>query len=145
MRNISSIWSSALAAFLIISYLIGVMFGSGFHVHGSLSHDHEDRHLHTHAFAAHVHDTEIVPHPDSHGESSIEIEDLHSVHTLHLIAVPVSKIASTKHHRHSTDCAADLPPVLPFYPSVSSLFICPLKTSPSIYTISLSGRSPPSA
>jgi hypothetical protein len=145
MRNILSILSSTLAAFLLISYLIGVMFGSGLHVHGSLSHDHEDRHLHTHAFAAHVHDTDIVPPPDSHGESLIEIEHLHSVHVLHLIAVSGSKITPTKHHRQSTVCAVDPPPVLSYYPSVSILFISPPETSPAIRSMSYSGRSPPPA
>jgi hypothetical protein len=145
MRNILSILSSALAAFLLISYLIGVMFGSGLHVHGSLSHDHEDRHRHTHAFATHVHDTEIVPHPDSHGESLIEIEHLHSVHVLHLIAVTVSNITTTKQHRETTVCTVVLPPVLSYYSSVSILFISPPEPLPPIRFISHSGLSPPSA
>jgi hypothetical protein len=145
MRTIPSILSSALAVFLLISYLIGMIFGSGLHVHGLLHHDQEDPHLHTRALAAHVHDTDFISFPGSHSVSLLEDEHHHPVHVLHIIAVSASKTTPMKPYRHSSVCADDPSPVLSYYPSVSTLYICPRETSSTIRSISHSGRSPPSA
>jgi hypothetical protein len=144
MRTISSILSSTLSAFLLFSYFIGMIFGSGLHVHGLFDHDHEDPHLHTRTLAAHVHDTDFIPLPGSHSVSLFEDEHHHPVHVLLMIAVSASKTATMKPHRHSTVCADDLSPDLSYYPSVSILFISPRETPSTIRSVSHSGRSPPS-
>jgi len=126
------------------------MFGGGLHLHESLSHEHERADRHTHALAAHVHNTVGVPSSGSKSETIAPLENghQHSVPLVQLIAVRTSTSTITQSFQHNVACTIDLPQT--YFPdlSLSILFVFPLETSPPLRSLtgcSDSGRSPPLA
>ena len=150
MLRCSFILLSTLKAVLPLTYLIGVVFGGGLHLHESLSHQHEGTHLHTHSYVAHVHNAAVFRFPALNGEtiSPVENEHQHPVPLVQLIAVPASTSTITKSIQHNVTCPVDLPQT--GFPDlfVPILFAFPHETSPPLHSLtgfSDSGRSPPTA
>lgn len=137
-----------LAVTLLFSYLIGLIFGGGLHLHESLTHEHAAAYSHEHSWAAHVHETAIVPlATDVSQEISPQKTDHdHVVPVVHLVAVPVS--ASTATNSPLAMFASLLDVVESSFPhlSISLLFVLPRDTSPPLLAqagFSDAGRSPP--
>ncbi len=146
----SFILSSTLRAILLLTCLIGVVFGGGFHPHESLRHQHEGAHLHSHSYVAHAHNAVTFRFSALNTEtiSPIENEHQHPVPLVELIAVPVSTSIITKSVQYNVTSPVDLPQT--GFPDlfVAILFVFPHETSPPLYSLtgfSDSGRSPPTA
>ncbi len=145
--NLSIPWAP-LRVGVLASYLIGMVLGSGLHVHATLSHEHDNEGLHGHSPVAHVHATTLIPSAASHSEiiSPSEDEHRHPVPLVQLIAIRALHPKSSKSVQQNTVYSFDVPSA-PFLivPRILLVVFSP-DTLPPLHSLTVHshlGRSPP--
>lgn len=145
-RQYSNIPSRFLRCALLISFLVGVTFGSGLHLHRWIEHVHDDAPSHSHEWIAHHHgltigdssDTNLLKE-DEHAHA-IPLLQLTALHDRHGARSRIQKIGhdyvSAAAQSDSIDRALTVIEIIPHAASP------PL---PSQIGFPLSGRSPPNA